>query len=517
VQRDGAAVRVLGERGPARRGAGAAGGERGAVMLFVLLAILLVGAVTVSVMQVISGDLSGGIEALEADQVFNVAQAGAHYAIGKLQLVGTAQNYAGETAPPLTISNGSTTLGTAVVTVSCIDTGLAPTATGCSGGASIAPYRRVISVGSLPVSGPSRMVVAVVKAASSSGGGSWTTGVCALSTINSYTSAGEVTNIGADIASNGSINLNPNPAAVGEGSIAGTVHVLAGSSFAGNVLAKTTAACATASGCTASGTVSGSGTNPGCSAPTIPAPGFAPGSGTTTLVAGAVNPPITCAPGTPPVCPAYGDVIVPAGSSAASYTVLTINAPTAGQTYVVQMNSLVMDQWTRLVVNGPGNVDLRLAKTTGTALQIGPYKNNGKSAQFGVQPASTDASPLPLAQASQLTVWVNSDGTSPNMSTSSPGHSVCSQSSSTTGITNCAAWISHNTGNATIIVPNGTVMVDDASDNTPTVPMKGAILGNEVDFMGNSAFTQDTSGLPGLSFPPGAYTNFKQLMSWKDQ
>ena len=57
--------------------------------------------------------------------MFNIAQAGAHYVIGKLQLTGTLQSYAGETSLP--ISNGSTTLGTAVVTVSCIDTGAAPT------------------------------------------------------------------------------------------------------------------------------------------------------------------------------------------------------------------------------------------------------------------------------------------------------------------------------------------------------------------------------------------------------
>src|SRR5207302_2003766 len=484
-----------GARGnPMRQGAGAAGGERGATMMFVLMAMLLVAAVTVSAMQVIGADVGGGVEEVEADQVFNIAQAGAHYVVGKLQLVGTAQNYAGETSPPLTISNGSTTLGTAVVTVSCIDTGLAPTASGCSGGANIAPYRRVISVGSLPVSGPSRTVVAVVKAATSSGGGSWTTGVCALSTVKSMTTTGEVTNITADIASNGSINLNPT---IPSGDpCCGTVHVLAGSGISGNVLAKTTAACATASGCTASGTVSGSAANPGCVAPTIPSPGYAPGSGTTTLVAGTTTQVCT------PACAAYGDVIVPAGTSAA-YTVLQINAPTAGTTYVVQMNSLSMHEFTRLVVNGPGNVDLRLAKTTGTALQIGPYKNSGFNSQFGVQTSSTDTTPKPLTNASQLTVWVNSDGSSPGVATNNPPHSVCSQSSSTTFPANCAAWLSHDTGNATIIVPNGTVMVDDRSEHHASIAMKGAILGNEVDFMGNSTFTQDTSGLEGLSFPPG--------------
>src|SRR5438132_7749121 len=139
-----------------REGPGVAGGEHGAVMMIVLMAVMLIGAVTITVMQVISGDVGGGVEALEADQVFNIAQAGLHYAIGKLNTA-VANSYVGETRA---ITNGTTTLGTALVTVSCIDTGGSPNPNGCSG--AYAKYRRIVSVGSLPVSGPTRTIVPVI-------------------------------------------------------------------------------------------------------------------------------------------------------------------------------------------------------------------------------------------------------------------------------------------------------------------------------------------------------------------
>src|SRR5437016_13658654 len=87
-------------------------------MSFALLAVALIGAITIPVTQVLSSEVGGGVESLEADQVFNVAQAGVHYGIGKLQLA-TAITYTGVTR---TITTGSTTLGTATITVHCVDT-----------------------------------------------------------------------------------------------------------------------------------------------------------------------------------------------------------------------------------------------------------------------------------------------------------------------------------------------------------------------------------------------------------
>src|SRR5713226_2697820 len=103
-----------------RKRAGWAGNESGVAMMFVIMATLLIGTITVTVMQIIAADVGGGVRELQADQVQNIAQAGVHYAIGQLQLSGTARTYAGETR---TITSGSATLGTATITVSCIDTG----------------------------------------------------------------------------------------------------------------------------------------------------------------------------------------------------------------------------------------------------------------------------------------------------------------------------------------------------------------------------------------------------------
>jgi len=133
----------------------AAPGESGVIMMFVLMTVLIIGAVTLTVIQLISADVAGGQRELQAEQVFNIAQAGVHYAIGKLQL-SSAASYTGET---ITITSGSTTLGTATITVNCIDTGTAPP---CA--TAYAGYRRIISVGALPVTGPSRTIVAVVQA-----------------------------------------------------------------------------------------------------------------------------------------------------------------------------------------------------------------------------------------------------------------------------------------------------------------------------------------------------------------
>ena len=147
-------MRTSKSRGTTSRPAAAGGGQRGAIMMFVLLVMLLVAAVTLSVMNLIAADQAAGIHEMQAVQVFNVAEAGAQYAIGQMQIAG-ANTYAGQT---LTITSGATTLGTATITVNCIDSGAAPP---CSG--TWAGYRRIVSVGSLVTGGPSRTVVTVVQ------------------------------------------------------------------------------------------------------------------------------------------------------------------------------------------------------------------------------------------------------------------------------------------------------------------------------------------------------------------
>src|SRR5438309_11657022 len=104
------------------RGADAARNQRGALMMFVLLAMLVVSVVTLGVLRLVSGDITEGFGGLEAVQAFNIAEAGVHYAIGRLQTAG-ANTYTGGT---LTVTGG-TPLGTATITVNCIDTGNSPT------------------------------------------------------------------------------------------------------------------------------------------------------------------------------------------------------------------------------------------------------------------------------------------------------------------------------------------------------------------------------------------------------
>jgi len=184
-----------------RKLAGWAGNESGVALMFVIMATLLIATVTISVMQIVSADLVGGVRELQADQVQNIAQAGVHYAIGKLQASG-AGTYTGET---LSITSGTTTLGTATITVSCINTGLAPAGSpGCSG--TYSAYRRIVSVGSLPLLGPTRTVVAVVQDAAGGGGGGSTYGICSLGDFTATVGSSDTNNLYTDIGVVGNVS-----------------------------------------------------------------------------------------------------------------------------------------------------------------------------------------------------------------------------------------------------------------------------------------------------------------------
>src|SRR3989337_1912935 len=97
---------------------------------------------------------TSSIRQLQAVRVCNIAEAGVHYALARLQQVG-ADAYAGET---VAINDGGTVLGTAAVTVSCLDGQPLP----CGG--TNAAYRRVGSVATLPVAGPTRTLAAAAVA-----------------------------------------------------------------------------------------------------------------------------------------------------------------------------------------------------------------------------------------------------------------------------------------------------------------------------------------------------------------
>jgi hypothetical protein len=196
-----------------RRTQSAPAPEAGLVMLFVLLVAMLIATVTVGVMQVISADLAAGIRQLQAVRVFNVAEAGVHYAVARLQLTG-ADGYAGET---LTISDGTSAIGTAVIKVTCInDPGTGTPAVPCPDPTPCTDqwcpysvYRRIISTGTLSVGGPSRTIVAVVQGVA----GASAFGFCASTSMT--LNQGVV--LYGDVGSNGSISLQgpkSNPAKI---------------------------------------------------------------------------------------------------------------------------------------------------------------------------------------------------------------------------------------------------------------------------------------------------------------
>ncbi len=460
---------------PVRPRAGSAGSEAGVVMMFVLMAILLIGAVTLSVMQIITADVAGGVEELEADQVFNVAQAGVHYAIGQMQLSG-ANAYAGQT---ITITTGSTTLGAAAITVNCIDN----TAMPCN--STYAAYRRIISTGTLPVAGPTRTIVAIVQA--TSGGGTYA--ACGLQSVT-IDSPGDPAQFYGDIGSNGSISISTTTNPPGKF----VINADPGSppQYAGVARAVGTITCA--SGCATQ--VQG-GVFPGqpgsvCSAP--PPPTYVDTS-------------------------SFSDQTIPAGggwvmdsSTGFNWRNITVTDSTASgsgncawtdfkihasdtdptATTVVNINSLWMGQCTRLTVLGVGKVKLLVGASTGNGLWV--LGHNAYPVHFGVDDTDKWNKPSPLPNG-QLTVWINSS----NM--------TCSANTSPTLA--CAGAISHATGSATIFTPNGSFLYDD-SLGALGQQFNGPVVAKQLLLTG----WNNVSVGAGTSF---MYSTFNNLRSWKDQ
>jgi hypothetical protein len=112
--------------------------------------------ITLGVMGIVNADLAAGIRQQQAVQVFNIAEAGVHYAIARLQGTGGG-TYSGGTVP---ITDGTTTLRTAQVVVQCLG-GTDPSINACTG---LNPgLRRIVSTGSLPSGGATRVVTAIVE------------------------------------------------------------------------------------------------------------------------------------------------------------------------------------------------------------------------------------------------------------------------------------------------------------------------------------------------------------------
>jgi len=446
-------------------------GERGAVMIFVLMMIVLICALTIGVMRIIGGGVAGGAQSLEADQVFNIARAGLHYAMGRLQITGAA-SYAGET---VSIANGPAPMGSAAVAVTCIDTGAAPP---CSG--PYAMYRRIVSTGALPVSGPARTVVAVVQ----DGGGNNGYGVCSYSSLSIV--GPDVTTITGDIGANGAIDVS-SMNQPGTYVVAGAPGV-----FTGKAVAGTTIACSGSCGPQIQGGASPNTAVAICLPLTLP-----PSSpGTTNKIVALPGFPMDQTTGF-----TWGDVTVAAGGSSGScgdtYNTLSIHASDAdpNAVTVVQIKSLTMGACTRLAILGVGKVDLRIGSTTtpptGNVLAIGGSGSSPNDIHFGVTSADRGTVPAPVAPG-RLTVWVSSTCTPPGC--------TCAQNTVTP---TCAAAVSHIAGTAIINVPNGSLNLDDSCPVSGTITASWVLLSGCADL--------DASGY--MTTP----TSFSILRSWKDQ
>jgi Tfp pilus assembly protein PilX len=440
---------------PRRRGT--ARDEAGVVMLFVLLVGVLIGVVTVGVMQVISADLATGIRQLQAVRVFNTTEAGVHYALGKLQTTG-ADAYAGET---ITISDGTNTIGTAVIRITCIDDpGTGSPTVPCPGAYSV--YRRIISTGTLTVGGPKRTIVAVVQGVP----GASAFGYCAFTSVT----LNQGITLYGDVGSNGSISVQgpkSNPA-----KILGDPNTPR--KFAG--IARAVGAISCSQGCKTQVPGGAQANVPGPICPPVTVGVFAPG--TTNMNVGSSGWTMNSTTGY-----SWGDITVapgtlPSGASCGSYTDLKIQADPTDPTAVTVVNvrTLNMGSCTRLIILGVGKVDLRVGATTGSALFA------GQASRFGILPATDPTNPLGPVPASRLLVEVQASVDF-----------------------NQASLIA-----GTFLVPTGTFQTDRS---TTTGNMYGSVIANVISSDQGMAYQYDPSATT------WQYTNFNfsTLRSWKDQ
>ena len=421
-------------------------------MIFVLVALVLVAALTLSAMRLISAEVGGGIRELQAGQVFSVAQAGIHYAIGKLQGPQAAL-YAGET---ITMTGASATLGRAAITVNCPDTGAAPP---CGG--PYARYRRIISTGSLPVSGPSRTVVAVVRA--TAGGPS---GICAY---GAAVDIGSATWIHSNVGSNAAIDL------VGA---APAAHISADDNrpqqFTGTAEAMGPIVCGTACAAQVQGGTVPYRRDPVC--PPVTAPSFARGSANLFV-------PPTGFTMNSRTGYAWNDVYIGPGSCAgrAPFTDLNLQADPSNPkaTTVVQVNALVMGNCSRIVILGVGKIELRVAQARGPGLLA------LANTRIAVLPSDTVGVPAPVP-AGRFVVWVNSNKSiDPTME---------------------VQFVNARVVSGTFLAPRGRIY----ASSLPSVT--GVLWGGAVSLVASNFFS-DVSGLPASATL--SYSDFRELRSWK--
>lgn len=439
----------------AHQWSGMARDTSGIALMYVLMITGLIGVVTIAVLMVISADLSAGIRQSQAVRVFNVAEAGMHYGLAKLQASG-ASTYSGET---VSITDGSTAVGTAAVTVDCVDGLSIP----CMG--PYVAFRRVVSVGTLPASGPQRTLVAVIQGFPE---GIVNT-VCSFNTIL----FSQNVQVYGNIAANGSISLlgpagsesrvrsDPPPPLTNFGY------------YAGNATSQGAITCSQGCAAQVQGTTTPNAPGPVCAPPALPP--FAPG---------AVDQAVSTAGWTMNSGTGYDwrDITTAsAGTSsgctgATPFADLRIQTGAAGTTTVVNIRRLTMGRCGRLIVLGDGNVDLRVGEATALAILMGQYS------RFGVLSTDSLATPAPVP-AGRLRVSV--------LSSANPAVHA-----------DRASIIAGN-----FILPNGGYEQDRLVGEVASV--YGSVQANTVDIDRDAVLTYDPT--------VGTYTSFTTLRSWKDQ
>ncbi len=481
------------QSGMARRSWSPRHAERGVALLSVLLMLTLITFVTVAVMAIVQGDLAAGIRQQQAVQVFNIAESGMHYAIARLQTSG-ADTYTGETVP---VADGSTSLGQAQVTVECLDR-TSPAVNSCAG--PNAGYRRIRSTGTLTVSGPVRLVTAVVEGTTSSTGHY---AACAYHGIDLQ----QGVQIYGDVGSEESITLarggNPtkicdsNPGgACGSNPTWPTPVPYSGSAHAVGTITCGGGACNSTQ---IEGTIAPNQPAQSVCPPMTLTPPSSPGTtalpvpaATTTTLDPSVNyGAVTLAStGTGGSCPANvnqrATLVIPSGSD-----------PNA--TVTVRMRTLWLGTCSRLVISGVGKVVLWILEPTFQGLKA--EQNAAFGACQSPPPASGCTSDGTAVTGDRLTVDV--------MSTAQlTATSGCIVSDST-----CPAVKINQAGllSGTFFVPNGYAGLE--MNQSGTVAASGAMLAGQIRFDRNSTYVWD----PNSRIGGGVYANFNQLKAWKDQ
>jgi len=450
-------------------------GQRGAALMTVLLFMILIMVITAGVMNILRADLSAGIRQQQAVQVFNIAESGVHYAIATLQMSG-ASTYGGQT---VSVSDGSTQVGTATVTVRCLD-GSLPSVISCVG--PNAAYRRIVSTGSLVVAGPARVLTAIVEGTTSS---TSNYAVCAYNGISFdqgvqvYGTVGTNTNISlAGPMPNRAVICNSTPG--GLGGRCGTPSPVPVTPFSAGAYAVGTITCGAGCSNQVEGTVAPN--QPAgsvCTAVTLTPPS-SPGSTGLSVPLGSsitVDPStnygavtLASVPGNPSPCP----------SDPAQRATLVIDSgadPTV--TVTVRMRTLNIGKCGRVAVTGVGRVVLWLLEPTNQAL-------------FTVQQAVLGTTSLAPAAAENLEPPIEGGRFTVNIVSTN----------ATAARLNQGGMIA-----ATFVIPNGGYSMDQAQLTN------GAILANTVHFDQGTTFTWD----PRSSLGGGIYANFSRLRYWKDQ